>query len=240
MDVTKLVACDISTVALDEAKERWEKDGPPRVNLSPAIWGTRRWPRRSRARSGSGSPGRTWRRATSPLHYACGSPERIDALLDCNATNVKKGGVVVATIIDWLQLRQMFTNGGRIGDLCVRSSARMKVGRSCCNCRTSRARATAPGASSTSSRWATRSRTARSSWSTDRPSSPRGRERFKMHARGALRLLLGWGTTAAGPGLPRPRDERRRAAEACVDDVLSDEQFAVASPKSTASARFRG
>ena len=52
------------------------------------------------------------------LHYACGSPERIDAFLDCVATNVKKGGVVVATIIDWLQLRQLLVNGGRIGDLC--------------------------------------------------------------------------------------------------------------------------
>ncbi len=27
-------------------------------------------------------------------------------------------GVVVATIIDWLQLRQLLVNGGRIGDLC--------------------------------------------------------------------------------------------------------------------------
>ncbi len=118
VDVTKLVACDISTVALDEARERWEKDGPPRGKFVVGDLGDATLAAKIKGEVGEWKPWADVASCHFALHYACGSAERIDALLDCVATNVKSGGVVVATIIDWLQLRRMLTSGGRIGDLC--------------------------------------------------------------------------------------------------------------------------
>ena len=128
VEVTKLVACDISTESLAEAEKRWSNDGPPTGAFVAGDLGDATLAAKIKGSVGQWSPWADVASCHFALHYACGSAERIDAFLDCVSTNVKAGGVLVATIIDWLALKNTIEGSGKIGDLCsVKCSDAMRT-----------------------------------------------------------------------------------------------------------------
>ena len=123
-DVTRMVACDISTVALAEAESRWASDGADgRAAFVVGDLGDAGLADAITAAAGGEKRWANYACCHFAFHYGCGSSARVDALLRCVDANLDaSSGVFAATIVDWRALRDHLAKSPRAavgGALCV-------------------------------------------------------------------------------------------------------------------------